>query len=180
MQPTLITSRLILRPFILNDAPDVHHFVSAVEVASMSASMPHPYREGMAEQWIAMQGPMFEEGRGIVWALTLRDNQALCGAINLLIDTAHHNAEIGYWIGLPFWNRGYATEATKVALNYGFATLHLHRIYASHLGRNPASGRVMQKSGMRYEGCLRQHFLKWDVYEDVHYYGLLRDEWQAS
>lgn len=131
----------------------------------------------MAEQWIAMQQPMFERGEGIVWAITRRTDHSLCGAINLLIDSAHQIAEIGYWIGLPYWGQGYATEAAHAAIRYGFETLQLHRIYATHLARNPASGRVMQKAGMRYEGRLREHFFKWGVHEDLLYYGILRAEW---
>lgn len=178
--PVLTTPRLLLRPFTLSDALAVHEFVGAPEVAAMSASMPHPFQPGMVEQWVAMQQPMFERGDGVVWAITLRADQTLCGAINLLVEPDHQIAEIGYWIGLPYWNRGYATEATHAAIRYGFETLALHRIYATHLGRNPASGRVMQKAGMRYEGRLRGHFLKWGVHEDVLYYGILRDEWQAG
>ena len=57
-------------------------------------------------------------------------------------------AELGYWIGVPWWNRGYATEAGRALLDFGFGTLGLHRIMAHHMMRNPASGRVMQKLGM--------------------------------
>jgi len=57
---------------------------------------------------------------------------------------------------------------------YGFERRGLHRIHASHLTRNPASGRVLQKIGMRYEGCLRQHVDKWEVFEDLALYGILQ------
>ena len=62
-------------------------------------------------------------------------------------------------------------------VDYGFGDLDLLRIYATHFARNPASGRVMQKAGMTREGCLRQHVLRWDVPQDLVYYGILRDEW---
>jgi ribosomal-protein-alanine N-acetyltransferase len=65
-------------------------------------------------------------------------------------------------------------------MRYGFEDFGLHRIYASHFGHNPASGRILRKLGMRYEGCQRQHLRKWDRYVDSELYGILREEWRAS
>ncbi|WP_071592913.1 GNAT family N-acetyltransferase [Pleurocapsa sp. PCC 7319] len=72
----------------------------------------------------------------------------------------------------------YAPRSLRIA--YGFESLKLHRIYASHLTRNPASGRVMQKVGMTYEGCLRQHTKHWGIYEDRAIYGILATEWHEG
>ena len=72
------------------------------------------------------------------------------------------------------------TEAARAVLDLGFERLDLLRIYATHFARNPASGRVMQKAGMVREGCLRQHVLRWDVPQDLVYYGILREEWLAA
>jgi RimJ/RimL family protein N-acetyltransferase len=94
----------------------------------------------------------------------------------LEIEPAHRRAELGYWIGVPHWSRGYATEAARAALHYGFETLQLERIFASHFRHNPASGRVLKKLGMRHEGCLRAHILKWGEFVDLEAYGLLRSE----
>jgi [ribosomal protein S5]-alanine N-acetyltransferase len=84
---------------------------------------------------------------------------------------------MGYWIGVPYWGRGYCTEAAGALLAHAFGPLGLHRVHATHLTRNPASGRVMQKLGMRHEGRMREHFLKWGVFEDVERYGILDREW---
>jgi ribosomal-protein-alanine N-acetyltransferase len=64
-------------------------------------------------------------------------------------------------------------------LQYGFEQLNLHRIFASHFEGNTASGNILKKLGMRYEGCQRQHLRKWDRFLDSHLYGLLREEWLA-
>ncbi|MFB2772525.1 GNAT family N-acetyltransferase, partial [Pelatocladus sp. BLCC-F211] len=106
------------------------------------------------------------------------DPSVLCGAIGLGINQKHNHAELGYWIGKPFWGNGYCTEAAQEVLRYGFEKLGLHRICASHFAHNPTSGRVMQKIGMTYEGCRRQHTLKWGEYIDVMEYGILKSEWQ--
>jgi RimJ/RimL family protein N-acetyltransferase len=82
------------------------------------------------------------------------------GAINLRLELPHQRGELGYWIGEPYWGRGYATEAVSALIRYGFDTVGLNRIYARHLARNPASGRVMAKAGMQREGAQRQHVLK--------------------
>lgn len=80
-------------------------------------------------------------------------------------------------MGLPFWGNGYMTEAAAAVVAYGFAHLNLQRIYAYHYARNPASGRVMQKIGMTYEGCMRQHVWKGSRFEDSMIYSILRQEW---
>jgi ribosomal-protein-alanine N-acetyltransferase len=98
------------------------------------------------------------------------------GAVGLILAPAHDRAELGYWIGAPYWGRGYATEASRAVVRWGFEGLGLRRIHASHFPRNPASGRVLEKLGMRHEGTLRQHVKKWDEYLDLESYGLLADE----
>ena len=87
-----------------------------------------------------------------------------------------NQAELGYWIGKPYWNKCYASEAAKAILRFGFKELNLHRIHAHHLSRNPASGKVLQKIGMQHEGCLRHHIRKWGKFEDMEMYGILIDE----
>ncbi len=175
--PTLTTPRLLLRAFTLEDAPDVQRLAGDREIASTTLSIPHPYKDGVAETWISSHLEKFEQGKEIVFALELRSSQSLVGAIDLRIRLAHDCAEIGYWVGKPYWNRGYCSEAAAAVLAYGFGALGLNRIMAHHLTRNPASGRVMQKIGMRHEGRLRQHTKKWEVYEDIEIYGILRSEY---
>jgi ribosomal-protein-alanine N-acetyltransferase len=175
-RPTLTTPRLILRPFALGDAPDVQRLAGAREVASTTLNIPHPYTDGMAEQWIATHQESYARGEFVIFAIVLRANQALIGATSLHIHRPHVQAELGYWIGTAYWNRGYCSEAAQAVLRYGFDVLGLHRIHASYMTRNPASGRVMQKIGMTYEGCLRQHVQKWGIFEDIAIYGILRSE----
>ena len=94
----------------------------------------------------------------------------------MVIQTADERAELGYWVGKPFWGQGYCTEAAQAVIAYGFQTLGLNRIQAHHFGRNPASGRVMQKLGMRYEGLERQYHKKWGQFEDGLGYAILRED----
>lgn len=173
--PTLRTERLVLRPFSPADAPTVQRLAGDREVASTTLTIPHPYEDGMAEAWI--------EGRAIDWAekkaLTLAvttEADGLVGAIGLHLKLEHLRAELGYWIGVPFWNRGYATEAAEAVIKFGFDELGLNRIEAHHFSRNPASGRVMEKLGMTLEGVRREHVLKDDELEDLALYAVLSSD----
>ncbi len=180
MLPTLETARLILRPFTLADAPTVKLLAGDHDLASTTMNLPHPYPEGAAETWIATHTEKFEQGTLAALAITLRPADELIGAISLGINQAHRRAELGYWLGKPWWNQGYMTEAARALIGCGFETFNLNRISAQHFVRNPASGRVMQKLGMTYEGCLRQAMLKWDRFEDLMCYAILREDWNAA
>ncbi len=179
-QPILKTPRLVLRPFTLDDAPVVQQLASTREIAMTTLHIPHPYPEGAAEAWISSHPSSFELGTSATFAITLHEQGTLCGAIGLQFDAANNHAELGYWIGVPYWSQGYATEAGQAMLRYGFEQRGLHRIHAAYFRHNPASGRVMQKLGMAYEGCRRQHLLKWGEYIDLMLYGILRSEWQSA
>jgi RimJ/RimL family protein N-acetyltransferase len=177
---TLHTERLILRPFEMNDAAGVKRLAGDISVADTTLNVPHPYNDGMAEQWISTHQQKFEAGELANFAIIIRLTGELAGAIGLAINRRFDSAELGYWLGRQFWAQGYCTEAGCAILNYGFTELNLNRIHASHFNRNPASGRVMEKLGMTREGVLRQHVKKWDKYEDSVQYGILRQEWIAS
>jgi len=179
-RPTLETARLLLRPFTLADAPEVQRLAGERDIASTTLNIPHPYADGQAEAWIARQAENFAAGRFVNFAVVRRADTALIGAIGLGINADHDYAELGYWIGKPYWGQGYASEGAAAVLGYGFTQLGLHRIFAEHFTRNPASGRVMQKIGMTYEGHLRGHTKKWGVYEDLEVYGILQADWQAT
>lgn len=179
-QPTLVSPRLTLRPFAPTDAATVQALAGEWAIADTTLNVPHPYENGMAEHWIAGHEEQFREGSNAIFAITGKGGGALLGAASLRIDTARKKAELGYWVGVPHWNRGYATEAAGALLAYGFDALDLNRIAAQHLTRNPASGRVMQKLGMTHEGTLRQATMKWGRFEDLEVYSILRSEWGAS
>lgn len=176
-QATIKTQRLILRPFKKADAADVQLLAGDRLVADTTLSIPHPYTDIMAEKWIAKHPAQFKTGEAAVFAIIQRETGTLIGAIGLGLQAAHRRAELGFWTGRPFWNKGYCQEAGHEVLAYGFGELDLNRIQANHFKRNPASGRVMQKLGMVYEGCARQHVKKWGRFEDVVWYAILKTDW---
>ncbi|MCE5267603.1 MAG: GNAT family N-acetyltransferase [Planctomycetaceae bacterium] len=175
-QPTLQTARLALRPFRTADAGQVQFLAGDRAVADTTLNIPHPYEDGIAEKWISNHRDWFERDEQAVFAVTLKSDGTLVGAVGLRIEREDDRAELGYWTGREYWERGYCTEAVRALLAFGFGELRLNRIYACHFSRNPASGRVMQKVGMTHEGRLRQHSKKWDAFEDVEVYGILKGE----
>jgi RimJ/RimL family protein N-acetyltransferase len=179
-QPTLLTDRLVLRPFVADDAFDVERLAGVREVADTTLNIPHPYPHGGAADWIRLHSPAWIDGTSATFAIVGRKTNALVGAISLIIKREHQRAELGYWIAVDCWNRGYATEASQRLIRFGFEILMLHRIEARHFLRNPASGCVMQKLGMRQEGVERDHVMKWDRFESLALYSILEPEWRAQ
>jgi RimJ/RimL family protein N-acetyltransferase len=172
--PVLTTHRLLLRFLDLADAPEVTRLVGEREIAATTLQIPYPYEEGMAAEWIAPQREQWERGEQATFAMVRREDDRLVGAIGLGIQSRHHRAELGYWVGRSFWGNGLATEAARGVVAYGFDELGLERIYAYCMKDNPASARVLRKAGMTLEGCLRRHVEKWGEFKDLEVYGILR------
>ncbi|GAB4281827.1 MAG: GNAT family N-acetyltransferase [Opitutales bacterium] len=175
--PELKTKRLLLRPFVLEDAPRVTEIAQDREVADTTQSIPHPYTIEDARNWILPQYRDTQEGRLYTWAITLQSSREIIGATNLEIHAQYRWADLGYWLGKNYWRQGYATESARCLLEYSFKVLQVHRVQAYHMSRNAPSGRVLQKLNMRYEGTRRQAMIKWGIFEDLDYYAILRDKY---
>ena len=175
--PTLRTSRLTLGAFEADDASELQRLAGAREIADTTLAIPHPYELDHALAWIGQQRREAVRGRAINFAIRLSSGGALIGSAGLRdVDPEHLQAELGFWIGLPWWGHGYAREAAVAVIAFGFEQLGLNRICAHHMARNPAAGRVLQGAGMQREGFLRQRVRKWGAYEDVVLYAILRDD----
>jgi ribosomal-protein-alanine N-acetyltransferase len=178
--PTLHTARLLLWPLALADATNVQRLAGAAEVAATTLNLPHPYLDGMAETWIAGHAEQASQGIGLTWAIVRRADDVLLGAIRLGLQVRHQRGSLGYWLGVPYWNQGYTTEAANRVVTYGFAERELYRIQAGCFPRNRASSRVMEKVEMRYEGVLRGYLRKDATMEDVAMYAVVRPEFGSQ
>ncbi len=174
--PALYTERLVLRPFEPADAPRVRELASAPEVAETTLNIPHPYPAGAAEAWLSTHAESAAAGRAYTWAVTLNSSGEVAGAITIRVNADHGRADLGYWLGVEYWNKGYMTEAVRRVVEWGFGELRLHRVEARCLPRNRGSSRVMEKAGMCHEGTLRGYIRKGDRYEDIAVYGLLHED----
>lgn len=179
-QPTLTTKRLTLRPFCLSDAKDIKRLAGDKSIADTTLNIPHPYEDGMAEEWIETHASKYKTGELVAFAVVESSSGNLLGTVGITISPQFNRADLGYWFGVPFWGKGYCTEASSCLIGFAFNVLDLHRITAYHLARNPASGRVMEKIGMTKEGVLREHTQKWGKYEDLIAYGILATDRQTT
>lgn len=171
--PTLETERLILRPFRPEDASEFERLIAPFKVTDGTLSFPHPVPQGWGVERIRKMFSSFASGEHTEFAITLRQTGDLIGGIGLSVTARHRRGHLGYWLGVDHWGQGYATEAARAVLRYGFLNLDLHRIEAGHYPRNAASGRVLVKIGMQFEGVLRDDLLKGDRFEDTVMYAIL-------
>jgi ribosomal-protein-alanine N-acetyltransferase len=176
-RPTLITERLALRPFVESDVSEVARLADDPVISRNTRLIPHPYEEAHAKAWIAAQKREHRSGAGTVFAVTIRGAGTLAGSVGLAINREYNNAELGYWIGREFWGRGYATEAARAVVDFGFSELSLNKIHAGHFADNPASGSVLEKIGMTNEGYLRKHVFRGETFRDLVLFGILRETW---
>jgi RimJ/RimL family protein N-acetyltransferase len=175
--PTLRTARLLLGAFDVNDAAELQRLAGAREIADTTVSIPHPYELDHALAWIGQQRREAVRGRATNLAIRLLPEGPLIGCAGLRdIDPEHRQAELGFWIGRERWGNGYAREAASAVIQFGFESLGLNRIYAHHMARNPAAGRVLLAAGLQREGLLRQRVRKWGIYEDVVLYAVIRED----
>ena len=150
-QPHLETERLLLRPFHPDDAAHVALLAGDKRIADVTACIPHPYSNDMAVEWILTHPDGWSKRESAVFAVVLKDEGLLIGFVSLM-NIADKCAELGYWIGVEYWNQGCCTEACRRIVEFGFSILKLHRIVAHHMIRNPASGRVLCKAGFVHVG----------------------------
>jgi len=154
----LKSEKLILRRWTTADRDSLVRYANNPHVArNMRDRFPHPYTSKDADEWIALAG---SQDPLTNFAIEV-EGQAVGGAgLMLGTDVARLSAEIGYWLGEPFWGRGLAPEAVKLLTDYGFAQFKLVRIFAGAFAWNPASARVLEKAGYTFESRSRKSVVK--------------------
>jgi RimJ/RimL family protein N-acetyltransferase len=144
--PVLETKRLALRAPHLEDAKTVATLANDRRIAENTARIPHPYKVSDAEKFIG--GANKADGEG-VFLITLRDG-TIIGACGVVLH--EEMPELGYWLGVPYWGQGYATEALHAVIDYTFTDLSHPALQAGARVTNPASRRVLEKCGFQWTG----------------------------
>jgi ribosomal-protein-alanine N-acetyltransferase len=160
MGPRIETDRLVLRHPEMRDAPDIVRYAGDYDIASMTASIPHPYPPPAAEIWVLIRNIAIQQSKNAHLIIDLRtsDGFEMCGMAGIFQRSPTSAWEIGYWIAKPFWRRGLATEAGQALIDFARDTLGTNRLTAGHYDDNPASGRVLEKLGFRYTGDAHAQF----------------------
>jgi RimJ/RimL family protein N-acetyltransferase len=140
-------------------------------------AFPYPYRRRHAESWLGLA-----LGQSVESHFAIATRKELIGGIGFQLqdDVYRKSAEIGYWVAQPFWGCGIATLAVGAMTRYAFSHFPLKRLFANVFEGNPASERVLQKSGYAYEGTMRKSVYKERQYRDQKIFALLREDWKRA
>lgn len=163
------SERLILREFNLDDAKDVYLYASNDEVTKYLTWSSHK----TLEQTLSVVKE-FYMGRPGIFAIELKIEKKCIGCIDLRLINEHNKASFGYVINKEYWNKGYTSEALSLILNLAFNKLELNRVESTHYVGNEASGKVMRKCGMNYEGTGKKEVVIKGIYYDVVHYAILK------
>lgn len=178
-QHILKTPRLRLYPLEIFDTSAIQKTAAAREIADTMISLPHPYPTGEAQRYVARQQAEREAGKSVTFTIRQNKQADMMGLVEIRdIDREHLQGELSFWLASEFWGRGYMSEVVQTMTQYGFEKLALNRLYAYHMLRNPASGRVLGKNRFTQEGLLRQRVRKWGRFEDVALWAILRQDCQ--
>ena len=177
--PRLETPRLVLRRMTMADAEDIYAYGRDPEVSRHV--LWDAYRSvGEARAYLRYIQRQYRLNDPSSWGIELKATGRLIGTIGFMWwNKEYKSAEVGYSLARAYWNRGLMTEALRAVLHFGFTQMDLHRIEAQHELENPASGRVMEKVGMKKEGVLRERLWNKGRYVDVALYSVLRKEFRA-
>ncbi|WP_152655334.1 GNAT family N-acetyltransferase [Oceanobacillus sp. CFH 90083] len=176
--PLLETERLLLREMKQEDLQDVHSYASDPELTTFLTWEAHQTLAD-TEAFIKLLITQYKKGTGEAWAIVWKENKRVIGTMDLVWNQKQYSAELAYAISREYWRKGIGTEAAKAVLRFGFEELKLERIYARCYPDNIASYRLMEKSGMIYEGTLRKSMQRKGKQEDARIYSILKDEFRS-
>jgi RimJ/RimL family protein N-acetyltransferase len=162
----------IIRPWKAEDLNALVSLADNINIwSALRNSFPNPYTPADGEAWLQLM----EQASPVV-NFAIEFNGVLTGGIGLILngDVYIKSAEVGYWIGEPFWGRGIATEALRQMVNYTFTYFDIVRLYAEVFEHNKASMRVLEKNGFYLEGVRRKAVFKQEKLMDDYIWVLLR------
>ena len=166
-----------IEPVAPRHAEDVQRLASHPEVVA-TTNLPDPYPEDGARKWIEALLPRQEAGEEYAFAI-LNEDEEVVGVAGL-VDVAEEAAELGYWIGKPYWNRGYATAANRQVLDFAFGALGLKRVFARPLRHNRPSRRVLEKLGFSFRRLEAPAAPKWDASDRFARYEVACEDWRGE
>lgn len=177
----LQTARLHLRRLTMADVPLFYTRLGSSEtVTKHMLWQPH---QSISESAASIQKVLrrYEEGRCYRWGITLLEDDALIGILDLLaFDEVQNTCSFAYMLGEAFWGQGYGTEALLAAFDFAFSQLKVSAILADHFAENPASGAVIRKAGMQYTGTVSGKYEKNGVKHDAPQYRITKEDWTAK
>lgn len=175
--PELNSDRIKLRKSGASDIPALIKYCHNPKIADQIINIPYPYTEEDAINRISFVNLGFKNKERFVFAITIKPDNELIGEIGLHLDKPNNSAQFGYWVAESHWGKGIATEAAMLVLKFGFESLNLNKIIATHFSENIASGVVMKKNKMIKEAEMKEHYKIDNEYRTVIQYRLIRSEY---
>lgn len=172
----LETCRLRIRNVVSSDDVAIYDAVQCPEIHMMYGNQFDSIIK--VQQYIHVLLSEYDIGKYRTLAIADKTKNLLIGTITLDKDKTFPRAEISYWISNSYRNTGFATEAISKVIAYAFTNMSINRIQAMHFPNNYASGRVLQKSGMQYEGTLRQYVGMGEMHLDCMMYSIIKEEFK--
>jgi len=178
--PSIETDRLILRKLKVSDFEDMYEYSKSDEVTKYLLWRSHP-DEQYTRDYLKYIQSRYRAGDFFDWALEHKETGKMIGTCGFAkLDYDNNSAEIGYVINPAFWHKGYASEAVKKVIDFGFHTLNLHRIEARYIVGNEFSRKVMEKCGMIFEGIHRSSLMVKDSFVSVGYCAITADDYISN
>jgi ribosomal-protein-alanine N-acetyltransferase len=172
-------TKINLRAPVQADAESITKYARNPAVSRMT-HMPYPYRLEHAQEFIRRYHRVRRKGKMYMFGIEQKETGKIIGGISLgNVNKEQHRAELGFWLGKPFWGQGITSEAVALMLDFGFKKLRLRRILAMVFHHNPASMKVLKKNGFVREGVLRQWMHQRGTLIDLHMFGILKEEYKA-
>jgi ribosomal-protein-alanine N-acetyltransferase len=172
----LDTERLRLRPFTLDDEAAVFALASDPDVARFVRFEAHR-SPADTRAFLELVLQHYVRGEPFAWAIVRREDDRLIGSCGFVSQSVERkSAEIGYWLGKPYWGQGYAVEAARALVGFGLEQMGLQRVEAKCFAGNRAGQRVIEKLGMKFEGIDHSEMIKGE-YSELGFYSMGRAEW---
>lgn len=178
--PTITTERLILRKMTMNDAAELFEYASDPEVTRQVLWDSHRGIED-ARSYLLLMTTKYERHDVAEWGIVHKQDSKFIGTCGFIWwDPSNYRAEIGYALSRAYWNRGLMTEAVREIISFGFEKMRLNRIEARCMLGNAASERVLQKTGMKFEGIMRKQAFAKGIFHDLRMYSIIKEEYSAK
>lgn len=174
--PILDTERLILRKVTLEDVEDMYLYGSNEEVSKYVTWNTHKTLAD-TKDFVKFVLNNYENKQVAPWGIEYKENGKFIGTIDFVWWQPNHKiAEIGYVISKDYWGKGLTTEAAKEVISFGFEKMELVRIQARCFVKNIGSARVMEKTGMSFEGIIRNGMFVKGKHQDLKMYSILKED----
>ena len=177
--PVLIGQKITLRQFTRRDAQDFWRLANDRLVTRYLANLPYPYSLNDGYAWVRRSHGLIRKGTDYSFGIVTRETGKVVGSVGLHgFDRKNRRIEIGYWLGRPYWRRGFVSEAVRLACDWAFRELKVNRIQARVMVQNEASAKLLVKIGFRFEGTWRMAEYVRGRWSDMHWFGLLKKEFK--